>query len=129
MNQEKMELERLKYELEMEGQIKANKKQNYIQDSKAYYNEQFNRKKEIEDQRLNEKFAKNNTSFNIKDEERREEYKKKLLKMTENIEKNADVLMEFNNNKEGFRNKYGNKSLYEQLKSAGKIFNLINLFL
>lgn len=120
-----MQIERLKYELEMDEQMRANKRQNYIQDSKAYYNEQFNRKKEMEDKILNERLANVNTGLNIKDQERREEYKQKLLKLNEKIEKNIDTFKEFNNNRETFRNRYGNKSLYEQLKNEGnnrKIF-------
>ena len=114
-----MQIERLKYELEMDEQMRANKRQNYIQDSKAYYNEQFNRKKEMEDKILNERLANVNTGLNIKDQERREEYKQKLLKLNEKIEKNIDTFKEFNNNRETFRNRYGNKSLYEQLRNEG----------
>ena len=96
--------------------MKNNRKQSIIQETKAYYNDEFNRKKEIEDQRLNEKTLRINTSFNIKDEENREEYKKKLLKMTQNMEKNADNYMEYNNNQYSPRNRYGSKSLFDQLK-------------
>jgi len=128
-----MEIERLKFELERDEQLKNSKKQHLIQDSKAYYNEQFNKKKEIEDQRLNEKTAKINTSFNIKDEERREEYKRKLLKMTENMEKNADTYMEYNSNNDNYRNRYGNKNLLDQLRSGSKkliiIFDINYFFL
>lgn len=118
-------MDRIKYELEMDKQMRANKKQNYIQDSKIYFNEQFNRKKEIEDQRLTEKSAKINTSYNIKDEERRQEYKQKLLKMTENIEKNVDTFKEFTNNRDSYRNRYGSKSLYDKLRNEGNYLFII----
>ncbi len=116
MNQEKLDINRIKYELERDQLMKNNKKQNLIQESKAYFNDEFNRKKEIEDQRLNEKTLKINTSFNIKDEETREEYKKKLLKMTQNMEKNADNYMEYNINQYSPKNRYGSKSIFDQLR-------------
>ena len=114
-------MDRLKYQLDLDVKDKMNKKQHLIQDSKAYYSEQFNRKKEMEDQRINEKQSKNNTSYNIKDEERREEYKRRLLSIQEKNDKNAGSLVDFNNNKDGFRNRYGNKSLYDQLRNDPSI--------
>jgi hypothetical protein len=112
-------MDRLKYQLEMDQKDKASRKHHHIQDSKAYYSEQVSRKKEMDELRLNEKQIKNNTSFNIKDEERQQAYKSKLLKMQEKNDKNADTLVEYNNNKDGFRNKYGNKNLYDQLRNQG----------
>jgi uncharacterized membrane-anchored protein YjiN (DUF445 family) len=114
-----MEIERLKYELEMDERMRANKKQHFIEDAKANYNEQVMKKREMEDKMLNEKIAKNSTTWPLKDEERREEYKQKLLKMNEKIEKNIDNFVDFNVNRETSR-RYGNKSLYDQLRNGVK---------
>ena len=109
-------MEKLKYELEMDHQMRMNKRNNYIQDSKTYFNEELNRKKKMEDIKFTERYTKIPTSFNIKDQERMEEYKRKLIKMSENIEKNCDSYLDFNNsNKMSFRPRYGHRELYAQI--------------
>ena len=119
-------MEKLKYELNMDHQMRMNKKNEHIQDSRAYFNDELNKKKKMEEIKFNEKFTKLSTSFNLKDEERREEYRKKFLKIDENIKKNCDSYLEFNSNKEGFRHRYGNQELYEQFRN--KNMSKFNLF-
>jgi hypothetical protein len=129
LNQEKTDIEKLKHEMEMDHQMRMNKKNNYINDAKIYYNEEFNKKKRMEEMKLNERFSKNETSIDLKSEERREEYRKKLLRMNEMIEKNAGSFLDFNSNKDSIRFKYGNKELYQHMRNNNNISNLIfNIF-
>ncbi len=115
--------------MEMDHQMRMNKKNNYINDAKIYYNEEFNKKKRMEEMKLNERFSKNETSIDLKSEERREEYRKKLLRMNEMIEKNAGSFLDFNSNKDSIRFKYGNKELYQHMRNNNNISNLIfNIF-
>jgi hypothetical protein len=111
-------MEKLKYELEMDHQMRMNKRNNYIQDSKAYFNDELNRKKRMEEMKFTERYTKIPTSYNMKEIERMDEYKRKLLKMNENIEKNCDSYLDFNNsNKNSFYPRYGNRELYQQIKN------------
>ena len=116
-----MDLERLKLKLDMDDQMKMNKKNNYIQDSRAYFNEQFNKKKEMDNNNFNEKFVKNNTTLPIKDEERREEFRKKLLRMNDDMEKNTDSLLEYNS-RDVFRNRDGKEVMKNESMSNFFLF-------
>ena len=117
MNQEKIEIEKLKQEMEIDHQMRMNKKNNYKNEAKNYYNEEFNKKKRVEEMKLNERLSKNETSIDLKIEEREKEYKNKLLRYNEAIEKNAGYLIDFNSNKDSFRYKYGNKELFHQMRN------------
>lgn len=102
----------------MDKENQRNKKNNYIQDARAYYNEELKKKRDREEQNFNEKQTKINTSLMINELEKNEQYKKNFMRREENIDKHIGSYLDYNQHKDIMRSRYGNRELYDQAKNS-----------
>lgn len=102
----------------MDKENQRNKKHHMIQDARAYYNNELKRKKEREEQYLNERNSQINTSLAINELKKNEEYKRNFNRREDNIDRNIGSYIDYNQQKEVYKNKYGNRELFDQMRNS-----------
>jgi len=108
--EEKENIEKVRLELEEENRRKILKKQNLMYDNQQEINKYLNHKKLLEEKNFNEKVENQNSlSLPIQHEERIENYKNMINRLSDKIDNNVNYYRQYQNNSNPMNNQNFNK--------------------